>query len=104
MKLTFVALAAFMTIAAPVFAEEIDLFSYRIKIDKDSEYEKILENNKEIFKQLENKNLFSKWLKDPQDIPENAKDVYKKPSFFVNVEEHNKKINYIKCEETTPTN
>ena len=70
---------------APVFADEADFISYAIKIDKDQNYEKMLEKNKEIFEKLDGTFLFSRWLKEEKQIPNNAKDLYTKPAFSVNV-------------------
>ena len=105
MKVGFISLVFMMLFAAPVFAEDTDaiFINYKIKIDRDENYEQMLEKNKEVFEQLKNENLFSNWTKPATDIPENAKDIYKKPAFSANVDKHNEKTDYIRCDEITPT-
>ena len=96
MKLAIITVVGILFATAPVFADEADFISYAIKIDKDQNYEKMLEKNKEIFEKLDGTFLFSRWLKDEKQIPNNAK-----PAFSVNVGERNKEVDYIKCEKGT---
>ena len=101
MKLGIITVVGILFATAPVFADEAEFISYSIKIDKDQDYEKMLEKNKEIFEKLEGTYLFSRWLKEEKSIPNNAKDVYTKPAFSVNVGERSKETDYIKCEKNT---
>lgn len=98
MKLTLIAIAGFMAVAAPVFANEPVVVNYKIKIDKDENFEEQLKNNEAFYEQLKGNNLFSNWTKDGQEIPENASEMYKKPTLTDDVVEGNQETDYIKCE------
>lgn len=99
MKAGFVTLAFMLLIASPVFASEIDYITYKIKIDRDENFEEQLEKNEEFLKQLKGSNLFSNWTKNGQEIPKNAGDMYKRPALTDNVVEGNQETDYIKCEK-----
>jgi hypothetical protein len=106
MKVGIVVIAAIMTMAGPVFAdqsEEPGYVTYKIKIDRDEEYDKMLEENKEIFEQLKNHNLFSNWKNNADKIPSGASEAYKKPSFDDSVEANKEETDYIKCVRGTTT-
>jgi|TARA_R110001606_G_scaffold392060_1_gene560687 hypothetical protein len=106
MKVGIVVIAAIMTMTGPVFAdqsEEPGYVIYKIKIDRDEEYDKMLEENKEIFEQLKNHNLFSNWKNDGDRIPSNASEAYKKPSFDDSAETNKEETDYIKCVRGTTT-
>ena len=103
MKIVPVVLVAFMAMTAPVFAQEEEplWIVYKIRKDTNEDYEHMLEKNKEIFEQLNNQNLFENWVRPEKEIPNNAKDIYKKPAFSANIEKHNEHTDYIRCEENT---
>ena len=106
MRFTIVAFTLIMAVAGPVFAEqpnEADYITYKIKIDRDENYDQMLEDNKEIFEQLKSHNLFSNWTKKGEQIPENASEVYKKPSFDDSIEANKEETDYIKCVRGTTT-
>jgi len=95
-----------MATATPVFAEEPekeDYITYKINIDKDSNFEEELESNKELFEQLKNNNLFANWTKEGNKVPENANEAYKKPSFDDSVEVNKEETDYTKCIKGTTT-
>ena len=101
MKIVPIVIIAFMAMTAPVFAqaEEPVWTIYKIKKDTNEDYENMLEQNKELFEQLKNENLFENWVKPEKEIPNNAKDIYKKPAFSDTMEEHSETTDYIRCEE-----
>ena len=99
MKLMFIVTAAIMATAAPVFAEQPSHVNYKIKIDRDENFEEQLKKNEEFFEQLKGNNLFSNWTKDGQEIPENASEMYKKPTLTNDIVEGNQETDYIKCEK-----
>jgi len=106
MKAAIIVIAGIMATAAPVIAEqpkEADYITYKIKIDKDEEFEKLLEENKDLFQQLNNESLFSNWTKKDSDIPKDASESFKKPSFNDSVEENKEETDYIKCGKITFT-
>ena len=106
MKAAIIVIAGIMATAGPVFAEqpkEGEYITYKIKIDKDEDFEQLLEENEELFKQLNNKNLFTNWTKKQSDIPKDAAESFKKPSFDDNVEENKEETDYIKCGKITTT-
>ena len=106
MKLTTIAIICIMATAAPVFAEEpeeAEFITYKINIDKDDNFEQELQENKELFERLKNKNLFANWTKEGNKIPQNAKDAFKKPSFDDNVEVNKEETDYIRCVKGTTT-
>ena len=58
MKAAIIVIAGIMATASPVFAEqpkEGEYITYKIKIDKDEDFEKMLEENKDLFQQLNKK-------------------------------------------------
>jgi len=100
MKAAIIVIAGIMATASPVFAEQPEdgeYVTYKIKIDKDEDFEKMLEENKDLFQQLNNESLFSNWTKKQSDIPKDASESFKKPSFNDNVEENKEQTDYIKC-------
>jgi hypothetical protein len=99
MKLIFTVLAVVIATTTPAFAETPAHVNYKIKIDKDENFEEQLRKNEEFFQQLKGNNLFSNWTKDGQEIPENASEMYKKPAFTNDVVEGNQETDYIKCEK-----
>tara|TARA_R100000455_G_C6166895_1_gene49890 strand:+ start:115 stop:429 length:315 start_codon:yes stop_codon:yes gene_type:complete len=99
MKLIFTVLAAVIAITTPAFAENPVYVNYKIKIDKDENFEEQLRKNEEFFEQLKGNNLFSNWTKEGQEIPENASEMYKKPALTNDVVEGNQETDYIKCEK-----
>ena len=99
MKLIFTVLAAVIAITTPAFAESPVYVNYKIKIDKDENFEEQLRKNEEFFEQLKGNNLFSNWTKEGQEIPENASEMYKKPALTNDVVEGNQETDYIKCEK-----
>ena len=106
MKAAIIVIAGIMATAGPVFAEqpkEGEYITYKIKIDKDEGFEQLLEENEELLKQLNNKNLFTNWTKKQSDIPKDAAESFKKPSFDDNVEENKEETDYIKCGKITTT-
>ena len=106
MKAAIIVIAGIMATAGPVFAEqpkEGEYITYKIKIDKDEDFEQLLEENEELFKQLNNQNLFTNWTKREADIPKDAAESFKKPSFDDNVEENKEETDYIKCGKITTT-
>jgi len=106
MKAAIIVIAGIMATAGPVFAEqpkEGEYITYKIKIDKDEDFEQLLEENEELLKQLNNKNLFTNWTKKQSDIPKDAAESFKKPSFDDNVEENKEETDYIKCGKITTT-
>tara|TARA_R110000796_G_scaffold149944_1_gene266739 strand:- start:760 stop:1083 length:324 start_codon:yes stop_codon:yes gene_type:complete len=106
MKVGIIVVAGIMAMAAPVFAEqpaERTLITYKIKIDRDENYEKMLEDNKQVFEQFKNPNLFSNWAKRNIQIPEDASESYRKPSFDDSVETNKEETDYIKCVRGTTT-
>ena len=106
MKAAIIVIAGIMATASPVFAEqpkEGEYITYKIKIDKDEDFEQLLEENEELFKQLNNQNLFTNWTKKQSDIPKDAAESFKKPSFDDNVEENKEETDYIKCGKITTT-
>jgi len=106
MKAVIIVIAGIMATAGPVFAEqpkEGEYITYKIKIDKDEDFEQLLEENEELLKQLNNKNLFTNWTKKQSDIPKDAAESFKKPSFDDNVEENKEETDYIKCGKITTT-
>ena len=106
MKAAIIVIAGIMATAGPVFAEqprESEYITYKIKIDKDEDFEQLLEENEELFKQLNNHNLFTNWTKKQSDIPKDAAESFKKPSFDDNVEENKEETDYIKCGKITTT-
>ena len=106
MKAAIIVIAGIMATAGPVFAEqpkEDEYITYKIKIDKDEDFEQLLEENEELLKQLNNKNLFTNWTKKQSDIPKDAAESFKKPSFDDNVEENKEETDYIKCGKITTT-
>ena len=106
MKAAIIVIAGIMATAGPVFAEQPkdgEYITYKIKIDKDEDFEQLLEENEELLKQLNNKNLFTNWTKKQSDIPKDAAESFKKPSFDDNVEENKEETDYIKCGKITTT-
>ena len=106
MKAGIIVIAGVMAMAGPVFAdqpERTNYITYKIKIDRDDNFEKELENNKEFFEQLKNNNLFSNWAKDQNQIPANASESFKKPSFDDNIKVNKEEADYIKCTRGTTT-
>tara|TARA_A100001515_G_scaffold106594_2_gene87374 strand:- start:4 stop:318 length:315 start_codon:yes stop_codon:yes gene_type:complete len=99
MKLMFIVMAAVIATTSPAFAEEPAYVNYKIKIERDENFEEQLKKNEQFFQQLKGKNLFSNWTKNGQDIPKNAGEMYKKPTLSDNVVEGNQEIDYIKCEK-----
>lgn len=99
MKLMFIVMAAVIATTAPAFAEEPAYVNYKIKIERDENFEEQLKKNEEFFQQLKGKNLFSNWTKNGQDIPKNAGEMYKKPALTNDVVEGNQETDYIKCEK-----
>jgi hypothetical protein len=106
MKAAIIVIAGIMATAGPVFADQpqqTEYITYKINIDKDSNFEKELQNNQELFEQLKNKNLFANWTKEGNQIPKDAKDTFKKPSFDDSVEVNKEETDYIKCGKITTT-
>jgi hypothetical protein len=106
MKAAIIVIAGIMATAGPVLAEQpknVEYITYKIKIDKDEDFEKLLEENEGLLKQLDNKNLFTNWTKKETDIPQDAAESFKKPSFDDNVEENKEETDYIKCGKITTT-
>ena len=103
MKAGFITLAFMMLIASPVFADEAHYVTYKIKIDKDENFENQLKKNEQFLKQLKGTNLFSNWTQNGQQIPDNASEMYKKPSLRDDIVEGNQETDYIKCERGTVT-
>jgi len=106
MKASIVVIAGIIATAAPVFAEQPkdgEYITYKIKIDRDKDFEQLLEENEDLLKQLNNKNLFTNWTKKQSDIPKDAAESFKKPSFDDNVEENKEETDYIKCGKITTT-
>ena len=106
MKAAIIVIASIMATAGPVFAEQpqkTDYIIYKINIDRDGKFERELESNKQLFEQLKNNNLFSNWTKDQSQIPENAREAFKKPAFDDSVEDNKEKTDYIKCARGTTT-
>ena len=106
MKAAIIVIAGIMATAGPVLAEQpknVEYITYKIKIDKDEDFEKLLEENEGLLKQLDNKNLFTNWTKKETDIPKDAAESFKKPSFDDNVEENKEETDYIKCGKITTT-
>ena len=99
MKLIFTVLAVVIATTTPAFAENPVYVNYKIKIDKDENFEEQLRKNEEFFEQLKGNNLFSNWTKEGQEIPENASEMYKKPALTNDVVEGNQETDYIKCEK-----
>ena len=106
MKAAIIVIAGIMATAGPVFAEQpksAEYITYKIKIDKDEDFEKLLEENEGLLKQLDNKNLFTNWTKKESEIPKDAAESFKKPSFSDSVEDNKQEADYIKCGKITTT-
>jgi|TARA_R110000744_G_scaffold32467_1_gene75961 hypothetical protein len=106
MKVGIIVFTGVMALAAPVFAEQPEApqyITYKIKIDKNEEFEKHLDKSEQFFEQLKNNNLFSNWTKKGSDIPHDAGESFKKPSFNDSIEADKQKADYIKCTKGTTT-
>ena len=106
MKLMLIVIAAVLATTAPALAEQPknrEYITYKIKIDRDEDFEQLLEENEELLEQLNNKNLFTNWTKRQSDIPKDAAESFKKPSFDDSVEENKEETDYIKCGKITTT-
>ncbi len=99
MKLMLIVIAAVIATTAPALAEEPTYVTYKIRIERDENFEEQLKKNEEFFQQLKGKNLFSNWTKNGQEIPKNASDMYKKPALTNDVVEGNQETDYIRCEK-----
>lgn len=104
MKLAVVVFMTIMSITGPVLAEDPGtVVHYKIKIDQDEGTKKMMQENKETFSQLRDKGLFGKWT-NKENLPENAKDAYKKPSYRDNINTEEKAQAFIQCVRDTFTN